>query len=127
MAADDQQGWRTDTSSTRHCSSMSIAQREVFGPVGAVIKFRDEAEAVRIANDSPFGLNSAIFTADVGRAFRLAREIESGTVNINSSFGGHPEAPFGGYKQSGLGREGGSHGVSEFLQTKFVKWQAGQA
>jgi betaine-aldehyde dehydrogenase len=106
-------------------NGMSVAQREIFGPVGAVISFKDESDAIRLANDSPFGLNSGIFTSDVGRAYRVAQKIRSGAVNINSSFGSHPDAPFGGFKQSGFGREGGVYGMDAFTEKKFISWKTG--
>ncbi|OBB17700.1 aldehyde dehydrogenase [Mycolicibacterium setense] len=106
-------------------NSMSVAQREIFGPVGVVISFKNENDAVHIANDSPYGLNSGVFTSDIERAYRVASQIRSGTVNINSSFGAHPDAPFGGFKQSGFGRERGVYGVDEFTETKFVSWNVG--
>lgn len=106
-------------------NTMSVARKEFFGPVGAIIPFHGEDEAVRFANDSDFGLNSGVFTSDFGRAFAVARRIRSGNVNINSSFGVNPDAPFGGYKQSGLGREGGSYGIAEFLEEKFISWPVG--
>jgi acyl-CoA reductase-like NAD-dependent aldehyde dehydrogenase len=106
-------------------SSMTIAQHEVFGPVQTVLPFKDEDDAIRIANDSPYGLNGAVFTADVERAFRVAERVRTGRMNINSTTSGHPDAPFGGYKHSGMGREGGSFGITEFTNTKFVSYNAG--
>ncbi len=107
-------------------NAMSVARREVFGPVGSVIPFRDDADAVRIANDSDFGLNAGVFTQDFPRAYAVAGQIRSGMVNINSSFGVHPDAPFGGYKHSGLGREGGMYGIQEFLEQKAISWPVGK-
>ncbi|MEV4128916.1 aldehyde dehydrogenase family protein [Nocardia sp. NPDC049707] len=106
-------------------NTMSVARKEFFGPVGAIIPFHGADEAVSLANDSDFGLNAGVFTADFGRALAVARRIRSGNVNINSSFGFNPDAPFGGYKQSGLGREGGSYGIAEFLEEKFISWPVG--
>jgi acyl-CoA reductase-like NAD-dependent aldehyde dehydrogenase len=105
---------------------MSIAQNEFFGPVGVVIPFKDEADAVRIANDSVYGLSAGIFTQDITKAYRVAKQIRSGNVNINSSWGINPDAPFGGYKRSGAGREGGAYGISEFLEYKFISWPTGK-
>ncbi|MEU4332846.1 aldehyde dehydrogenase family protein [Nonomuraea dietziae] len=107
-------------------NSMSIARTEFFGPVNTVIRFRDDTEAVRIANDSDFGLNAGIFTQDFERAYAVAAQIRSGMVNINASWGINPDAPFGGYKQSGIGREGGAYGIAEFLEEKFVSWPVGR-
>ncbi|MGH2938814.1 MAG: aldehyde dehydrogenase family protein [Solirubrobacterales bacterium] len=108
-------------------NSMAIAQREVFGPVQTVIPFKDENDAVRIANDSPYGLNGSVFSADIERAFRVAQRVRTGRMNINSQTVGHPDAPFGGYKHSGMGRENGLVGISEFVNSKFVSWTAGNA
>jgi acyl-CoA reductase-like NAD-dependent aldehyde dehydrogenase len=106
-------------------TSMTIAQKEVFGPVQTFLPFRDEDDAVRIANDIPYGLNGSVFSADVERAFRVAERVGTGRMNINSSTNANPDAPFGGYKHSGMGREGGSFGITEFINTKFVSWTAG--
>lgn len=101
-------------------NSMTIAQEEVFGPVLCVIRFKDEAEAVRIANDSKYGLAAMIWTKDREKANRVAQRLRCGTVWINT-YGAFPnEAPFGGYKQSGFGRELGKEGLLEFTQTKHV-------
>jgi acyl-CoA reductase-like NAD-dependent aldehyde dehydrogenase len=101
-------------------NSMSIAQEEVFGPVLCVIRFKDEAEAIRIANDSKYGLAAMIWTKDREKANRVARKLRCGTVWINT-YGAFPnEAPFGGYKQSGFGRELGKEGLLEFTQNKHV-------
>lgn len=105
-------------------NSMDIAQQEFFGPVGVIIPFDDDDEAVHIANDSPYGLSGSVWAKDPARAYAIAKRIRTGSVSINGGSGGGPSpyAAFGGYKQSGLGREWGAHGLDEFLQTKSVNW-----
>jgi len=98
----------------------AAAQEEIFGPVLAVMPYEDEAEAIRIANDSSYGLSGGVWSADEQRALEVARRIRAGTVAINLSMFVHPAWPFGGYKESGLGREGGIEGFEEFLEVKLV-------
>ena len=100
-------------------NSMSIAQEEIFGPVLSVIPFKDEDEAIRIANDSPYGLGAGIQTSDVKRAIRVSKALRTGTVGVNTYFV-RPNLPFGGYKASGLGREGGYGSIEAFTETKTV-------
>jgi aldehyde dehydrogenase (NAD+) len=100
-------------------NNMRIAREEIFGPVLSVIPFKDEEEAVRIANDSPYGLGGGVYTSDIKRAFRVARAIRAGTIGIND-FGVAPNAPFGGFKTSGLGREGGFAAIEAFTELKTV-------
>jgi acyl-CoA reductase-like NAD-dependent aldehyde dehydrogenase len=99
---------------------MTIAQEEIFGPVLAIMPYEDDEDAVRIANDSVYGLAGGVWSADEDRAKRIARRIRTGQVEIN---GGafNPLAPFGGYKQSGYGRELGRFGLEEFLQIKSLQ------
>jgi aldehyde dehydrogenase (NAD+) len=101
-------------------NSMAIAQEEIFGPVLSILPYRDEDEAVRIANDSPYGLAGAVWSADEARAERVARRIRAGQIDIN---GGafNMNAPFGGFKQSGHGREAGVYGLEEFLEYKSLQ------
>lgn len=98
-----------------------LAQTETFGPVVSVIKFCDETDAVRIANDSTYGLNAFVQTSDLTRAHRLARRLEAGSVWINQFSDIAPQGPYGGYKQSGFGRTGGRAGLDEFLQVKNIR------
>lgn len=106
-------------------TSMTIAQTEFFGPVGVVIPFRTDDEAVRIANDSPYGLSGGVWSADTVAAYDMATRIRTGSVAINGgSAGVTARVAFGGYKQSGIGREWGEFGLDEFLQTKSVAWAA---
>ena len=98
---------------------MRIAQEEIFGPVLSVIPFRDEDEAVRIANDTPYGLGAGVFTTDVRRAIRVAKALRAGTVGVND-YAVAPNTPFGGYKASGLGREGGWPAIEAFTEVKTV-------
>jgi len=100
-------------------NKMSIAQDEIFGPVLSAIPVKDEDEAIRIANDSNYGLGAGIQTADVKRAHRVAKQLRAGTVGING-FMVMPNTPFGGYKTSGLGREGGRESIEAFTETKTV-------
>jgi aldehyde dehydrogenase (NAD+) len=105
---------------------MRVAREEIFGPVGVVIPYSTDDEAVAIANDSPYGLSGSIWDADPAHAFSVAARLRTGMVNINGVGGGpNPHSPFGGYKQSGIGREWGEAGYSEYLETKSVNWPAG--
>jgi aldehyde dehydrogenase (NAD+) len=99
---------------------MTIANEEIFGPVLSVIPFRDEEEAVRIANSVCFGLAAGVWTADLRRAHRLARQLQAGTVWINTYRVNAPQMPVGGYKNSGVGRESGDEAIKEYLQMKSV-------
>jgi aldehyde dehydrogenase (NAD+) len=101
-------------------NSMRIAQEEVFGPVLCVIPFQDEEEAVKVANDSAFGLGAGLWTRDVSRVHRIAARLQSGSVWVNTYKVTSQISPFGGYKASGLGREGGMEMVSDYMQTKSV-------
>lgn len=102
-------------------NTSALAQHETFGPVVSVIKFRDEADALRIANDTPYGLNAFVQTRDLTRAHRFARKLESGSVWVNQMSLISPQGPYGGYKRSGFGRTGGVDGLHEFLQTKNIR------
>jgi acyl-CoA reductase-like NAD-dependent aldehyde dehydrogenase len=101
-------------------NEMSVAQEEIFGPVVTVIPFEDEQDAVRIANESRYGLMATVWTMDPGRGHRLARRIKAGTVGINMPYTAFPGIPFGGYKQSGFGRELGLETLELYLETKSV-------
>jgi acyl-CoA reductase-like NAD-dependent aldehyde dehydrogenase len=102
-------------------NTSALAQTETFGPVVSVMKFSDETEAVRIANDTRYGLNAFVQTTDLQRAHRVARRLEAGSVWINTFSDISPQGPYGGYKQSGFGRTGGLEGLHEFLQVKNIR------
>lgn len=103
-----------------------LGQREVFGPIAAVIGFDTDAEAIRLANDSDYGLGGGIISQDKATAFEMALQMRTGQVQINGGPGGfHPDMPFGGYKRSGLGREWGEEGYNEFTETKAIGFPAG--
>ncbi len=95
-------------------------REEVFGPVVTVVPFDDEAEAVALANDSAYGLSGSIWTGDGGRALRVARVLEAGTLSINSNSSVRFSTPFGGFKQSGLGRELSTHALGSYTELKTV-------
>jgi aldehyde dehydrogenase (NAD+)/betaine-aldehyde dehydrogenase len=101
-------------------NTMSVAQEEIFGPVVSVIPFEDEAEAVKLANDVQYGLVATVWTGDPGRGHRLARQIKAGTIGINCPNTAFPGLPFGGYKQSGFGRENALETLEMYLETKSV-------
>jgi succinate-semialdehyde dehydrogenase/glutarate-semialdehyde dehydrogenase len=100
--------------------SMAIANDEIFGPVAALIRFETEAEAIAIANDTPVGLAAYLFSQNLSRAWRVAEALETGLVGVNEGMFSNEVAPFGGVKQSGLGREGAQEGLEEYLETKFL-------
>lgn len=101
-------------------ANASILREEIFGPIAPIVRFKDEDEAVRLANDTEYGLVSYAFTKDLKRAMRLVETLDTGMTGINTGLVSNAAAPFGGVKQSGLGREGGAEGISEYLETKYV-------
>lgn len=100
-------------------ADMAIAQAEIFGPVAPVFRFQDEEDVIRLANDTPYGLAAYFYARDLGRVFRIAEALEYGMVGINEGIISTEVAPFGGVKQSGLGREGSRYGLDDYVETKY--------
>ncbi|TVS16795.1 MAG: NAD-dependent succinate-semialdehyde dehydrogenase [Gammaproteobacteria bacterium] len=101
-------------------ADMAMADEEIFGPVAALFRFRDEAEAIRLANATEYGLAAYFYSRDLGRAFRVSEALEYGMVGVNEGLLSTENAPFGGVKQSGIGREGSHHGIEDFTEMKYV-------
>ncbi|MCW2614502.1 MAG: aldehyde dehydrogenase family protein [Frankiales bacterium] len=119
------QGWFVQPTVFADVPNLSrIAQEEIFGPVLAIVPFDDDDDAVRVANESPFGLSGAVFGGDLDRAMRVAARLRTGTISVNGGQFFDPETPFGGYKQSGLGREWGPEGLEDYLETKTIGYPA---
>ena len=97
-----------------------VAREETFGPLVPLFRFETDEEAIRLANDTEFGLASYFYSRDIGRIWRVAEGIESGMVGINTGMVSTEVAPFGGVKQSGLGREGSHYGIDEFVEVKYL-------
>jgi aldehyde dehydrogenase (NAD+) len=112
--------WVGPTIFTDVKNNMRIAQEEIFGPVLSVIRYQDDDEAVEIANDTEYGLSAAVWSSDYERALEVANRLKAGTVWVNDVHMVSPAHPFGGYKQSGLGRELGPHALDEYTETKHV-------
>ena len=100
--------------------SMLVAQEETFGPLAPIFAFDTEAQAIAQANDTEFGLAAYFYSRDIGRVMRVAEQLESGIVGINTGLISTAEAPFGGVKQSGLGREGSKYGLDDYLEIKYL-------
>jgi aldehyde dehydrogenase (NAD+) len=103
-------------------NSMTIAQEEIFGPVLTVIPYDDDEHAIRIANDSGYGLSGGVFSPDEARATAIARRIRTGSIGINGGVWYGADSPYGGYKNSGIGRQNGIEGFEQYLETKAVAW-----
>jgi succinate-semialdehyde dehydrogenase/glutarate-semialdehyde dehydrogenase len=99
---------------------MGLAREEIFGPVAAVYRFSTEEEAIRMANDTEFGLAAYFYSRDLARAWRVSARLEYGMVGINSGIISTAVAPFGGVKQSGYGREGSKYGIDDYVQVKYL-------
>jgi succinate-semialdehyde dehydrogenase/glutarate-semialdehyde dehydrogenase len=99
---------------------MLISEEETFGPVAPLFRFKTEDEVIALANDTEFGLASYFYSRDVGRVWRVAEQIESGMVGVNTGLISNEVAPFGGVKQSGLGREGSKYGMDDYLVIKYI-------
>ena len=107
--------WIKPTIFTHTRPDMRIVQEEIFGPVCVIIKFEDEDDVLRQANDTLYGLAAAVFTKDITRAFQVAHKLQAGTVWVNCTNSLHVNVPFGGYKQSGIGRELGEYGLKKWV------------
>jgi aldehyde dehydrogenase (NAD+) len=105
-------------------SSMAIAQEEVFGPVLAVMPYEDDDDAVRIANDSAYGLSGGVFSGSHDRAMAIASRIRTGSVGVNGGLWYGADSPYGGYKSSGIGRQNGIEGLEQYCETKALGWPA---
>lgn len=105
-------------------NDMRIAQEEIFGPVLVVIPFEDDEDAIRIANESDYGLGGGVVSGDFDRAMTIAKRVRTGTMSVNGGMSIAGDIPFGGYKASGMGREWGLEGIEEFLETKLIAWRA---
>ena len=99
---------------------MKVTREETFGPVAPLFRFSDEAEAIRMANDTEFGLASYFYARDIGRIWRVSEGLEYGMVGINTGLISNEVAPFGGVKESGLGREGSKYGIEDYLVIKYL-------
>jgi succinate-semialdehyde dehydrogenase/glutarate-semialdehyde dehydrogenase len=97
-----------------------LLHEEIFGPVAPIVAFDSEEEAIKLANDTEYGLVAYVFTRDLARGLRVSERIESGMIALNRGLVSDPAAPFGGVKQSGLGREGAHHGLLEFMEAKYI-------
>jgi aldehyde dehydrogenase (NAD+) len=106
-------------------NSMTIAQEEIFGPVLCVIPYDDDDDAVRIANDSGYGLSGGVYSASAERATAIARRVRTGSIGINGGVWYGADSPYGGYKTSGIGRQNGIEGFEQYLETKAVAWFKG--
>jgi aldehyde dehydrogenase (NAD+) len=103
-------------------NSMTIAQEEIFGPVLAMIPYDDVDDAIRIANDSSYGLSGGVFSASEERATAIARRVHTGSIGINGGVWYGADSPYGGYKTSGIGRQNGVEGFEQHIETKVVAW-----
>lgn len=99
---------------------MRVAREEIFGPIAPVMRFSTEEDVIHLANDTEFGLASYFYSRDLARAWRVAEALEFGMVGVNTGLISTAEAPFGGVKQSGLGREGSKYGIDEYLEIKYM-------
>src|SRR5262249_4988674 len=103
-------------------NDMRIAREEIFGPVLSVLPFKDVDEAIRIANDSSYGLGGAVYSAHTAKALEVAKRIRTGTINVNGGVS-LLHSPFGGFKESGIGREGGRWGMLEYTEVQSIAWK----
>jgi aldehyde dehydrogenase (NAD+) len=108
-----------------HCDHRRgrIAREEIFGPVLVVLRYEDEEDAIRIANDSEYGLSGGVSSGDLRHALQIANRIRAGSISVNGGMCIAGDLPFGGYKASGIGREWGVAGIEEFLETKAIAWR----
>ena len=101
-------------------TEMRVAREEIFGPVAPLFKFETEEDAIRMANDTEFGLTTYFYSRDIGRVWRVAEKLEYGIVGINEGIISTEVAPFGGVKESGIGREGSKYGLDDFMEVKYL-------
>ena len=105
---------------TNITEDMEIAQAELFSPISTVFKFEEESEVVERANNTPYGLAAYVYTRDVGRVWRVSEDLEYGMVGVNEGMISNELAPFGGVKESGVGREGSKHGMDDYMELKYI-------